>query len=225
MEKGKVMNNPYEVLGVSPNASEEEIKAAYRELVKKYHPDRYQNNPLADLAEEKLQSVNEAYDAIMKGRASGAGAYGSSGNTTYGPGSSRGFYGNNGGNSYGNTYGQSSSSYDPAYVEIRQALDRNDLYRAEQLLVNSPKRDAQWYFLSSVLSYKKGFVDDAISNIRQAMDMEPNNFEFRQAYQRMMTAGQFYRSNSQNRGYDQTNDMCTTCCTMYLCSSCISPCW
>ena len=65
--------NPYEVLGVSENASEEEIKRAYKELVKKYHPDKYQNNPLADLAEEKLQEVNEAYDMIMKGRASGYG--------------------------------------------------------------------------------------------------------------------------------------------------------
>lgn len=58
--------NPYEVLGVSENASEEEIKRAYKKLVKKYHPDRYQNNPLADLAEEKLQEVNEAYDMLMK---------------------------------------------------------------------------------------------------------------------------------------------------------------
>ena len=59
--------NPYEVLGVSENASDEEIKKAYKELVKKYHPDKYQDNPLADLAEEKLQEINEAYDILMKG--------------------------------------------------------------------------------------------------------------------------------------------------------------
>ena len=63
--------NPYEVLGVPENASEEEIKKAYKELVKKYHPDKYQDNPLADLAEEKLQEVNEAYDMLMKNRNSG----------------------------------------------------------------------------------------------------------------------------------------------------------
>ena len=65
--------NPYEVLGVPEGASEEEIKRAYKELVKKYHPDKYQDNPLSDLAEEKLQEINEAYDMLMKGRGSGAG--------------------------------------------------------------------------------------------------------------------------------------------------------
>jgi molecular chaperone DnaJ len=60
------MNNPYEVLGIKPGASEEEIRAAYRELVKKYHPDKYVDNPLADLAEEKMQEINEAYDILVK---------------------------------------------------------------------------------------------------------------------------------------------------------------
>ena len=60
--------NPYEILGVSRNATDEQIKEAYKELVKKYHPDRYQDNPLADLAEEKLQEINEAYDTIMNER-------------------------------------------------------------------------------------------------------------------------------------------------------------
>lgn len=63
--------NPYEVLGVSENASDEEIKKAYRELVKKYHPDKYVDNPLSDLASEKIKEINLAYDTIMKERASG----------------------------------------------------------------------------------------------------------------------------------------------------------
>ena len=80
--------NPYEVLGVPENASEEEIKKAYKELVKKYHPDKYQDNPLADLAEEKLQEVNEAYDMLMKNRNSGSSSSYSYGN--YGSGSGSG---------------------------------------------------------------------------------------------------------------------------------------
>ena len=69
------MRDPYEVLGVSPDAGDDEIKRAYRDLARKYHPDNYQNNPLSDLAEEKMKEINEAYDAITKGR-TGGGAYG-----------------------------------------------------------------------------------------------------------------------------------------------------
>ena len=78
------MNDPYAVLGVSSSASEEEIKRAYRDLVKKYHPDNYANNPLADLAEAKMKEVNEAYDAIMKARTQGG--YQSAGGNGYGGG-------------------------------------------------------------------------------------------------------------------------------------------
>ena len=67
------MKDPYSVLGVSQSASDDEIKKAYRELARKYHPDNYQNNPLADLAEEKMKEINEAYDAITKQRAGGGG--------------------------------------------------------------------------------------------------------------------------------------------------------
>ena len=67
------MTDPYRVLGVEPTASDDEIKRAYRELARKYHPDNYQNNPLADLAEEKMKEINEAYDQITKQRAGGGG--------------------------------------------------------------------------------------------------------------------------------------------------------
>lgn len=65
------MRNPYEVLGLKDGASIEEVKKAYRELVKKYHPDRYMDNPLSELAEEKLREINEAYDYIIKNAGNG----------------------------------------------------------------------------------------------------------------------------------------------------------
>lgn len=199
------MNNPYEVLGIKPGASEAEIKAAYKEMVKKYHPDKYQNNPLADLAEEKLQEVNEAYDMLMKGKgaSAGSGSRGGAGSASYSAGASGNYY------------------------AVRQALDRNDLLGAEQLLINAPARDAEWFFLSGVLSYKKGFVDDGLTNIRQAMNMDPNNMEYRSVYQQMMNAGAVYRTRSNAGGYGEArqNDCCSDCCTFYLCTSCISPCW
>ena len=65
------MKDPYAVLGVSPNASDEEIKNAYREMARKYHPDNYADNPLSDLAGEKMKEINEAYDQIMNMRRSG----------------------------------------------------------------------------------------------------------------------------------------------------------
>ncbi len=65
------MNNPYEVLGISPSASDAEVKTAYRELAKKYHPDHYVDNPLSELAQEKMKEINEAYDTIIRQRQSG----------------------------------------------------------------------------------------------------------------------------------------------------------
>lgn len=205
------MKNPYEVLGVRQGASDDEIKAAYRELVKKYHPDKYQNNPLADLAEEKLQEINEAYDELTKKNSS---TYNAS--YSYGGGSA------DSGQSYSYS-NYSSGSGNSAYYSVRLALQRGDVITAQQELINMRGRDAEWYFLSGVVAYKRGFYDDALQNVRQAVDMDPNNVEYRQAYQQMTMSGGMYRSRS--AAGDGNSDFCTSCLTFYCLTSWCSPCW
>ncbi len=196
------MNNPYDVLGVRQNASEDEIKSAYRELVKKYHPDKYQNNPLADLAQEKLQEVNEAYDTLMK---SGKGAA-----------------------NYNNSYRQeaNSNSYGkttPEYNDIRGIIDSGNLGYAEQKLSQIQNRDAEWFFLAGMISYKKGWYDDALMKVRTAVDMNPNNLEYRNALNNLMNAGRAYQNNSFGKGYGNDDMMCKLCMA-YSCFDCMCDC-
>ena len=162
------MNDPYSVLGVSPSASDEEVKKAYRELARKYHPDNYQNNPLADLAEEKMKEINEAYDQITKQRTGG----GSSG--SYGGGYQSSYQ-----SSYQGSY--SSASSNQTYARIRSMINAGDLTGAERLLFDVSQRDGEWYFLSGSIAYRKGWMDEAMQNYARAVQLDPNNLEYRQA--------------------------------------------
>ncbi len=182
--------NPYEVLGVSENASEEEIKRAYKELVKKYHPDKYQNNPLSELAEEKLQEINEAYDMLMKGRTSGSG----------------GGYGT------------------PDYMAVRRYIDAGNLTAAEQILNGTRDRSAEWFFLSGMLSYRKGWYDDAINKLKTANDLDPSNVEYSQAYGRIINMGGAYQNQAYGRGYGRSDDMCCQALQCYICADCCIDC-
>lgn len=202
------MSNPYEVLGVRQGASEEEIKAAYRELVKKYHPDKYQNNPLADLAEEKLQEVNEAYDYLMKNSSS----------------SNSGSYNARGG-SYGGAQQGGYQQSNDLYNDIRGIIDSGNLQMAEQKLAQIRNRDAEWFFLSGMISYKRGWYDDAVNKIRQAVNMAPNNFEYQNALRSITNAGGMYQNNSFGRGYSSTDDMLCRACQTYMCLDCLCDCF
>ena len=124
--------NPYDVLGVSRNATDDEIKRAYRDLSRKYHPDANVDNPLADLAEEKFKEIQEAYDAVMKEREQGGSGYGY-------------------GYSYGNSYQQSGSGQS-SNTEVQAAYNfiNNRRYQdALNLLNRMNDRNAEWYYLSA----------------------------------------------------------------------------
>ncbi|MEL4105935.1 DnaJ domain-containing protein [Oscillospiraceae bacterium WX1] len=194
------MNDPYSVLGVAPNASDDEIKKAYRELVRKYHPDNYHNNPLADLAQEKMKEINEAYDAVTKGRTGGYG----------GSGAGRGGYG---GGAYTGSTGSS-----PEFTKVRMAINAGNIAQAEELLNASSSRSAEWHFLMGSVCYRKGWLDDAMQYYQTAVSMEPGNQEYVQALNFMSRAGTGYSPFGYQYGAPAGG--CSACdiCTALLCA-------
>ena len=193
------MTDPYVVLGVSRTASDEEIKKKYRELARKYHPDNYANNPLADLAQEKMKQINEAYDAITKERAAGGAQY-----KTYSqPGST------------------SSAGASGPYRDVRSAIMAGDLARAEMILGSIVDRNAEWNFLMGAVAYHRGWMDEASLYFRQAASMDPGNAEYRSALDFMENAGQTaYRPNGGTFGTEFCggNPCLTLCCLYALCN-------
>ncbi|MCI8479186.1 MAG: DnaJ domain-containing protein [Oscillospiraceae bacterium] len=191
------MSDPYSVLGLHSGASDEEIKRAYRELARRYHPDNYQNNPLADLAEEKMKEINEAYDTITKQRAGGQ---------TYDQ-------------SYQNqtTYQQSTASGSPLFNQIRHAINVGDLSRAEQMLRGITTRNGEWHFLMGSVAYRKGWLDEAVQHFQMACNLEPANIEYRQALTMMQRGGAAYRP----YGYGGDVGTICECCSTLMCMNCI----
>lgn len=198
------MRDPYDVLGVSADASDDEVKKAYRELARKYHPDNYQNNPLADLAEEKMEEINEAYDTINKMRSGGgSGSYSGGG---YGGGYS------------GSAYQQQSRDYDSGgqFAQVRQRINSGDLDGAEQMLQGIGSKSGEWYFLMGSVAYRRGWLDEARQNYHIAVQMDPGNIEYRQALNMMQQGGYGYHPDMSGAQCDSLD-----CCTTLMCMNCL----
>ena len=193
------MNDPYQILGVPETASDEEIKKAYRDLARKYHPDNYHDNPLADLAQEKMKEINAAYEQITKERASGR----RSGGSAYG-GASYGGYGGGYGSYQG--YGSSSQSYSGQSSVLQQAriaIQTGNISRAEALLDNYSDHNAEWNFLKGAVCYRRGWLDEALRYYRAAVKLDPGNAEYRQALE--------YMEGTEDTSYSPTGSFGTLC--------------
>ncbi len=199
------MSDPYKVLGVSPNATDEEVKEAYRTLAKKYHPDQYAQSPLADLADEKMKEINEAYDEIVARRK----------NKKTG-----GYAGSAGGYSGANT----SSNY----ADVRNFINSGRIADAEQILNGVPpdRRNAEWYFLKGSVLYRRGWLEEAKTHFSRACQMDPSNMEYRSALnQSMNQRGGAYGGYNPNMQGGRAGG-CNSCdmCSSLICADCCCEC-
>ena len=200
------MGDPYKILGVSPDASDEEIKRVYRRLAKKYHPDL---NPGDAEAARKMQEVNDAYERIKNPQKASQ-----SGPSGYGYGNTGGYYDPFGGYRQQSYSGSSGDAYQQsAFQYIRFGRYQEAL----NALQNSTNRDARWYYLSALANDGVGNDVTALEHIRRAVSMEPDNQEYLRTLSFMENGGAAYRQQAGNfRGFTFGGDPCTNLCLCYL---------
>ena len=204
--------NPYKVLGVSENATQDEIRKAYLALVKKYHPDRYSDGPMKDMANEKLKEINQAYELLTKKKDSsgygGSSSYG--GHSTYSQGG------------YWQSQGSYAGEYAQEFSRVRGYFSQNNLNAARAVLDGIPLHNAEWHYLYGILYFRWGWYDQARQHLSMACSMEPGNMEYQNAYSTVMNAGRGFGTGPLNMG-GQDCDMCDWCTTM-LCLNCLCNC-
>lgn len=235
-----MVKNPYEVLGVSPSASADEVKKAYRKKARENHPDLNPNDPKAA---ERMNEVNEAYDRIINPE-----KYAASDARAAASGTSAGYQGQGGYQSQG-PYGWTTVDFDdlfgfggfgasaPIHPEasatdsatVRSAVEAINAGRYDQALsllssVVSTERNARWYYLSALANKGAGNMLVALEHIRKAVKLDPNNADYRRAYQQFQMAGQAYQQEGTKRGFtisamDPGLICCGLCLAQYACAA------
>ena len=196
------MTDPYKGLGGSPSASDEEVKDAYRKLAKKYHPDQYADSPLSELASEKMNKINEAYDTIVAQRK----------NRTTG----------------GYASGGARSGGSSSFSDVRNYIMSGRIADAEQLLNGVPveSRNAEGYFLKGTVLFRRGWLEEAKEHFTRACQMDPGNAEYQAALNQAMNqrSGVYggYNPNMSTSGVGGCNacDMCQG----LICADCCCEC-
>ena len=208
--------DPYQVLGVSPDASDEEIKKAYRDLTKKYHPDL---NPGDQQAADKMHEVNAAYDAIKNGTAAQQ-QYADASQQAYGP---YGWSGFGDFNPY-TWYQQETRRTERSEYTAARNYIRNRMYpEALTALSGVPasERDGRWYYLSGVAKMYQGNKIAALEDARTAVRLDPDCEEYQELLRQLETGGDFYRNYTTE--YQSGIRMDRLCMTLCLSQFCLGP--
>ena len=225
-----MIQDPYKVLGISPNASDDEVKKAYRQLAKKYHPDL---NPGDKTAEAKMKEINAAYNQIINRDKNGGSAYGQqSSYGGYGQQSYGGqyreyrdfedFFRDFGFGGYGQGGYQQSQTGDPKLRAARNYINAGHYSEALNVLNGISEHNAEWNFLMAAVQSGLGNRMSALSYAQTACQMEPNNFEYRSFLNNLQSGGQQYHANGGRYGRAAMDftELCRTLCLSYLFCNC-----
>lgn len=205
-----MIDDPYKVLGVSPDASDDEIKKAYRKLAKQYHPDR---NPGDAYAAKKMQEINAAYEQIKNPEKAAQNQSGYGSQQSYG---GYGSYGYDPFGGYSQTY-QKQATGDQYQQAAYQYIRYGRYQEALNVLQNSTDRNARWYYLSALAHNGLGNQVTALEHIRRAVSMDPDNPDYLQALEIIEHGGTTYRRTAGNyRGFTTEGSPCANLCLCYF---------
>lgn len=216
------MTDPYQILGITPNASDDEVKKAYRNLCRKYHPDK---NPGNQAAEDMFKIVQEAYETIMDQRKNGgaAGGYRTSGYGTGTGASGYGAYNGAGFGGFGYSTGQSGNPEATYYQAAVNYINNGSFRQALNVLSQIKSRNAQWYYLSAIANSGIGNNYVAQEQARTAASMEPGNMYY-SALLNNLTGGAYRYSNMQQPYGSNMQGMGSFCTQLCMLNMCLNAC-